>query len=61
MPVPSILICNGLVGSHWKTGAVHFEWIPTNDMAADGLTNALSNDEFAVFVSQLGRRKDVGI
>lgn len=30
-----------------KTGAVRFEWIPTNEMAADGLTKALTNDKFA--------------
>ena len=37
-----------------ETGAVRFEWIPTKDMVADGLTKPLTNDKFAVFVGQLG-------
>ena len=41
-----------------ETGAVQFEWIPTKDMAADGLTKALSNDKFAAFVLQIGLRKE---
>ena len=40
-----------------ETGAVRFEWIPTNDIVADGLTKPLSNNKFAVFVGQLGLRK----
>ena len=37
-----------------ETGAVRFEWIPTKDMVADGLTKPLTNEKFAVFVGQLG-------
>lgn len=40
-----------------ETGAVKFELVPTNDMVADGLTNPLTNEKFAVFVGQLGLRK----
>ena len=40
-----------------ETGSVQFEWTPTNDMAADGLTKALSNDKFATFVGQIGLRR----
>ena len=31
-----------------ETGAIQFEWVATNDMAADGLTKALTNDKHAV-------------
>ena len=42
-----------------ETGAVRFEWVPTNDMVADGLTKPLTNEKFAVFIGQLGLRKRV--
>lgn len=41
-----------------ETGAVKFQWVPTNDMAADGLTKALSNEKFTQFVYQLGLKKE---
>ena len=41
-----------------ETGAIRFKWIPTNNIVADGLTKPLSNDKFAVFVGQLGLRKN---
>lgn len=40
-----------------EVGAVSFEWVPTKDMAADGLTKPLSKDKFAQFIGQLGLRK----
>ena len=40
-----------------ETGAVRFECVPTGDMAADGLTKALTNDIFAAFVRQIGLKK----
>lgn len=40
-----------------ETGAVQVEWVPTKDMAADGLTKALTNDNFAAFIHQIGLRK----
>ena len=40
-----------------ETGAVKFEWVPTGDMAADGLTKALTNDKFASFVRQIGLKE----
>ena len=40
-----------------ETGAVKFEWVPTGDMAADGLIKALINDKFATFVRQIGLKK----
>ena len=39
-----------------ESGAVEFEWVRTNDMAADGLTKSLSKDKFAAFVRQIGLR-----
>ena len=39
-----------------EIGAVMFEWVATNKMAADGLTKALSNDKFSAFVRQIGLR-----
>ncbi len=49
---------------HWhfvrdqvETGAVQFEWVATNEMAADGLTKALTKDKHAVFVGQIGLKK----
>ena len=42
-----------------ETGAVSFEWVPTREMAADGLTKALSKDKFGTFVGQLGLKKSV--
>ena len=41
-----------------ETGSVQFEWIPTKDMAADGLTKALSNDKVATLVLQIGLKKE---
>ena len=41
-----------------ETGAVQFEWTPAKDMAADGLTKALSNNKFVAFVLQIGLRKE---
>ncbi len=35
-------------------GIVHFEWIPTNEMVADGLTKTLSTCKFKAFVKMLG-------
>ena len=43
-----------------ETGAVQFEWVPTKDMTADGLTKALTNDKFAAFIHQMGLRKSPG-
>ncbi len=40
-----------------ETGAVQFEWVATNEMAADGLTKALTKDKHAVFVGQIGLKK----
>ncbi len=40
-----------------ETGAVQFTWVPTNEMVADGLTKALSNDKFRAFVRQIGLNK----
>ena len=40
-----------------ETGAVEFSWIPTNFMAADGLTKALSNEKFAAFLRQIGLKE----
>ena len=37
-----------------ETGTVQFEWIPTRDMVADGLTKALTGDIFIAFVQQSG-------
>ena len=42
-----------------KTEVVLFEWVPTREMAADGLTKALSKDKFGTFVGQLGLKKSV--
>ena len=41
-----------------ETEAVKFEWISTNDMTADELTKALTNDKFAAFIRQIGLRKN---
>ena len=41
-----------------ETGSVKFEWVPTNEMAADGLTKALTNEKFAQFIHQLGLKKE---
>lgn len=35
-------------------GVVHFEWIPTNEMVADGLTMLLGIRKFKEFVEMLG-------
>ena len=40
-----------------ETGAVTFEWVPTGEMTADGLTKALTNDKFAAFLRQIGLQK----
>lgn len=37
-----------------ETGAVAFEWIATAEMAADGLTKALTTDKHQAFVRQIG-------
>ena len=36
-----------------ESGAVVFEWVPTGDMAADGLTKALTTVKFNEFVRQI--------
>ena len=35
-------------------GTVHFEWIPTHEMVADGLTTPLGSSKFREFVEMLG-------
>ena len=35
-------------------GTVHFEWIPTHEMVADGLTKPLGSSKFREFVEMLG-------
>ena len=35
-------------------GVVHFEWIPTHEMVADGLTKLLGSSKFKEFVGMLG-------
>ena len=40
-----------------ESGAVEFVWIPTNKMAADGLTKALTKEKHARFVSMLGLKR----
>ena len=37
-----------------KTGAVEFEWVRTNEMAADELTKTISSEKFTSFMSQIG-------
>jgi hypothetical protein len=37
-----------------QEGIVNVEWIPTEQMIADGLTKALSKQEHAKFIKQLG-------
>ena len=41
-----------------EIGAVQFECVVTNQMAADGLTKALSNEKFGAFVRQIGLHAD---
>ena len=40
-----------------ETGLVKFEWVPTGDIAADGLTKALTNDKFTSLVRQIGLKE----
>lgn len=40
-----------------ETGAVSFEWVATQEMAADGLTKALSNEKHKTFIHQIGLQK----
>ena len=40
-----------------ETGAIKFQWVSTNNMAADDLTKALSNEKFTQFVYQLGLKQ----
>ena len=35
-------------------GTIRFEWIPTNEMVADGLTKSLGATKFKEFISMLG-------
>ena len=39
-----------------ETGAVEFQWVKTNNIAADGLTKSLTNEKFAAFIKQIGLR-----
>jgi hypothetical protein len=47
------------IHNHWlrqefEENRLKIEWIPTNDMPADGLTKALSPQKHSTFVQQLG-------
>ena len=42
-----------------ETETVLFEWVPTREMAADGLTKTLSKNKFDTFINQLGLKKSV--
>ena len=43
-----------LVRGKVDSGVLTSEWVATNNMAADGLINALTNERFASFVRQIG-------